>query len=311
MFFVKKNQNYAKCKITPRQRADIFYRNYANYAKLCTEHTTAVSRLGYKVGSWRPALKQTSLCSSSRTSFTRKCQQFCPLTFPLRCRDPATDHTLVRTRSRTVRPTMTLSVLIMWTGLDRPALEPADSAVRPTEQRRHHVRTSYRTALATTASACVERTAPGPWRTAENLAATVVLAHRLVASSTSVPTRASSTARETSGMTVVPTSVNVLTPAQAGTNVTTNVPATTTSQMNADWYRFTGSAVWSLTVTLQTLTLQKTCQSRVPSTVVSTRRARCGLWAASLSVSVWTLPMTSTAARANVLGMDYYLATVN
>ena len=129
-------------------------------------------------------------------------------------------------------------------------------------------------------------TEPGPWRTAENLAATVVLAHRLVASSTSVPTRASSTARETSGTTVVPMSVNVLTPAQAGTNVTTNVPATTTSQTSAHLYRYTDSAAWSPTVTFNTTSLPKTFQSCVHSTAVTTMRARCGLWDASSSVSV-------------------------
>ena len=157
----------------------------------------------------------------------------------------------------------------------------------------------------------VAYTNTGPGRTAENLAATVVLAHRLVASLTSVPTRASSTARETSGTTVVPTSVNVLTPAQAGTNVTTNVPATTTTQMNACWYRYLVNVVSSLTVTFPRRTLPKTFQRRVRSTVVTTRKARCGLWAASLSVSVWTQHTISTLVKANVLNTVCCLASVD
>ena len=163
----------------------------------------------------------------------------------------------------------------------------------------------------TSASARVERTEPGPRRTAENLAATVVLAHRLAVSSTSVPTRASSTARETSGTTVVPTNVNVLTPARAGTNVTTSVPVTTTFHRSAHWSRYTDSAVWSPTVTSDTLTLQNSCPGRVRSTVVSTRRARSGLSAASLNVSARTLLGISTPARVNVLSTACCLATVN
>ena len=221
------------------------------------------------------------------------------------------DQIHVRTRSLTAQLMKTLSVKAMRNGPQPPVPEPATCAGQPTRQLCHLVWTNYLTALMTPALACVERTEPGPWRTAENLAATVVLAHRLVASSTSVPTRASSTARETSGTTVVPTSVNVLTPAQAGTNVTTNVPATTTSQTSAHWYRYLENVVSSPTVTFNTTTPPKMCLRRVTSTVRTTRRARCGLWAASLSVSVWTQHTISTLVKANVPTTTCCLATVN